>query len=369
MKIQVKAVDSVNEKSKQELEREIIEDHAASQNDNQDNDQDNDQVGNQEGNQEGNQGAEDNIAQAEINEESVMSFIKEKYGKEIESIDSLFASEASPSNEIPEDISKFIQYRNETGRGMEDYMRLNENFDEMNDNSLLSRFYAETEDGWDQEDINGYIEDNFAYDEDLDEDSLIRKRQRDKKKEIVKAKKYFEGQKEKYYTPLESNGSSAPDDPEYLAFKEQMSNAKTQQEQAAKKAEWFKSKTDELFSNEFKGFEFSIDDKKFTYPIQEIDKVRESQKDISNFISKFLNDDGLMEDTTGYHRALSIAMNPEKYAKFFYEQGVSDTVSESAAEDKNITLGARRKPETQVVGKTTIRAVSDPSGRGLKFKK
>ena len=82
-----------------------------------------------------------------------------------------------------------------------------------------------------------------------------------------------------------------------------------------------------------------------------------------------MNDDGLMEDTSGYHRALSIAMNPEKYAKFFYEQGVSDTVSESAAEDKNITLGARRKPETQVVGKTTIRAVSEPSGRGLKFKK
>lgn len=362
MDIKVKSVESVESKSKQEIEKELLEEHEDTTQstveetvvDNTDTDE--------------SSNVPDNVQeQIEVNDELVKDYFKNKYGKEIDSIDSLFVDEASSSTDVPEDVAKFIEYRNQTGRGMQDFLKLNEDLDSLSEDALLSRFYSETETGWDREDISDHISDNFSYDEDLDDESDIRKKKRNKKKEIAKAKEYFEKQKEKYSVPLESSAASLQNNEEYLAYKQQIENSKSEREQAAKKAEYFVNKTDELFGEGFKGFEFNIDDKKFTYPVQDVEKVKETQKDISNFIKQFLNDDGLIKDAAGYHRALSIAMNPEAYAKFFYEQGVSSTIKESAKDERNITIGKRR-PESQVVGKTTIKSVGNDSGNGLKFK-
>ena len=153
------------------------------------------------------------------------------------------------------------------------------------------------------------------------------------------------------------------------AYKKYIDDAKTYQEEAERKSKWFVNKTEELFNNEFKGFDFKIGDQELTFSPAEASELKKNQLDVNNFISKFLDDSGMMKDTKGYHRALSIAMNPDKFAKFFYEQGKSDSVTESAKKSKNINFDSMRStPETTNKGGTQIRSLNNTSGRGLKIR-
>ena len=305
----------------------------------------------------------------EIKDEDVLSHIKDRYGKEINSLDELF-SERESSPELPEDVEAFFKYKKETGRGLNDFMQLNKNYDEMDSDVLLADYYKQTEEGLDEDDINDLIDSKFGYDEDLDEESLVKKQKLAKKRELNKAKKFFKEQQEAYQVPLESSKepADAKYDEELRSYRDKMKEAESVEAENQKKREWFSKKTDDLFTDEFKGFEFNVNDEKITFKPADAAELKKSQQSPMNFINKYIGEDGLLSDAAGYHRSLSIAMNPDKFAKFFYEQGQAAAVDGMAKKSKNIDMDTRRAPEVTKKGGMQVRSVSQDSGRGLKIR-
>ena len=304
-----------------------------------------------------------------LKEEDVLSYIKNRYDKQIDSVDQLF-SEREQAEDLPEDVSAYLKYKKETGRGINDFMKLNEDFDDLDDNTLLARYYANKEDGLDGDDISFMIEEEFGYDKEIDEESDIRRKKVAKKKELAKAKNFFEDQKEKYKAPLESSpgAASTKDQEEINAYKEYQAKVLSAQEDELKKYEWFQKKTDEYFNNEFKGFEFKVNDRDIVYSPAEAAEIKKTQSDLNNFISKYVNKDGVIDDAKGYHKALAMAMNPERAAKFFYEQGMADAVDNVARKSKNINMNPRQANKEVEVGGVKYRVLSGDSSSDFKFK-
>jgi len=304
---------------------------------------------------------------SELKEEDVLKFIGNRYGKEIKSLDEL--NQQREEEPLPEDVSKYLKYKKETGRGFDDFVKLNRDYDEMDSDQLLKEYLTATEKGLDADDIEDLMQD-YSFDEDIDDEKAVRKIKLAKKKTIAKAKDYFDNQKEQYSVPLESRREAAPEDEseEYKAYKQYIAEAKTIQEQNARKGEVFTEKTNNVFS-EFKGFEFTLDDNKVYFSPGDADELKKTQLDPTNFIKKFLDNDGVMNDASGYHKSLAMAMHPDKFAKFFYEQGKSQAADEQMKKLKNINMTTRSAPE---VSKTQsgmqIKSVTPDSGRGLKIR-
>jgi hypothetical protein len=304
---------------------------------------------------------------SELKEEDVLKFIGNRYGKEIKSLDEL--TEQREENPLPEDVSKYLQFKKETGRGFDDFVKLNKDYDEMDSDQLLKEYLTATEKGLDADDIEDLM-DEFAYDEDIDDEKQIKKLKLKKKKTIAKARDYFTEQQEKYRVPLESKRDASPreDEEEYQAYRQYIAEAKTVNEQNARKGEMFQKKTDDVFS-EFKGFEFTLEDNKVYFSPGDAAELKKSQLSPQNFISKFLDDDGLISDAAGYHRSLAMAMHPEKFAKFFYEQGKSASADETMKKLKNVNMSTRNAPEvTKSNSGLQIKSLSPDSGRGLKIR-
>ena len=268
---------------------------------------------------------------------------------------------------MPEDVAAYFKYKKETGRSLEDYVKLQQDFSSMNPDSLLRQYLTVTEEGLDPEDIDSLMEE-YDYDEEVDEPAAIKKLKLAKKKDIAKAKKFFREQQELYKQPLESRESSAPPSKEYEAYKQYMSEAKTQQEEGDRRANWFAKKSDELFNSEFKGFKFKVDDSEVMFSPGSPADLRKAQDTPMNFIKKFLDEGGMLKDAAGYHRSLAIAMNPEKFAQFFYDQGKSNATEDVMRKTKNINMTERTTPEISTKGGMQVKSVSQPSSRGLKIK-
>ena len=351
MEIKVREVNEVESKSTQEVEQELLEKHEAEQ-----------QVDEQPVAEE--QTVEES---AGLSEDDVRTFLSERYGREISSLDELNeARETAP--ELPEDVAAYYKFKQETGRGLEDFMKVNRNLDEANGDTLLKEYLLITEDGLDAEDVDMLMEE-YTYDEDLDDEADIKKAKLAKKKAIAKAKKYFEEQKEKYKAPLESRGAgSLEDSEEYQAYQQYVEQAKTYQEEQKRRKEWFDEKTNEVFSDGFKGFEFSIDNKSYVYTPGDRTELKKLQQTPEAWLNKYLDDKGLVKDAAGYHKSLAVAMNPEKFAQFFYEQGQANAVDDVMRKTKNINMSERSAPQSTTKGGLKIRAVNQDSGRGLKIK-
>ena len=376
MEIKVRAVEDGGEKSVQEVEQELLEKHENSLNNEEgetnverveESVEDTTTTQEQESVQ---PEAETQTESSELNEEDVLSYLGKRYNKEINSFDDLM-TERESSEELPEDVAAYLKFKKETGRGFNDFVNANRNYDDLDPNQLLKEYYRQTESELDEEDIDYLIQDKFGFDADLDEESEIKKKSIAKKKELSKAKNFFNDYKEKYSVPLESSTESISEDKqkELDAYQKYIDDAKSYQEELVRKAEWFEKKTKELFTNDFKGFDFKINDKELTYSPSDADELLKSQIDVNNFVGKYLDDKGMMKDAKGYHRALSIAMNPDKFAQFFYEQGKSDAVTESAQKSKNINFsGLRQTPEVSKKGGTQVKALSSSSSRGLKIR-
>jgi len=369
MEIKVKEVGVVEEKSVQQVEQELLEKHEEKLNEEVESEETTEVVAQKETESvETEVETQENTAQSsELNEESVLSFIKNKYGREINSLDELTA--AKESEEMPEDVAAYYKYKKETGRGIDDYVRLNKDFNELNPDTLLREYLSATEEGLDSEDID-MLMDDYTFDEELDDDADIKKIKIARKKTIAKAKKYFNEQKEKYRVPLESSRSSISESEakDLEAYKQYIESSKTYEEELQRKRDWFFKKTDNVFGSEFKGFEFTLDDKKVTYSPGDATELKKAQSDPNNFIGKFLNEDGLIEDAVGYHKALSIAMNPDKFAKFFYEQGKAEATDDVMRKTKNINMSERKTPEVTSKGGMQIKSLGNDSGRGLKIR-
>jgi hypothetical protein len=304
---------------------------------------------------------------AELQEEDVLSYISKRYNKQINSFDELVSERSD--EQLPEDVSAYLKYRKETGRGFEDFLKLKEDFDTMDPDNILRSYLKSTQVGLDDEDIDVMMED-YSYNEDLDDDSTIKKAKLAKKKMIAEAKQYFNTQKEKYKMPLESRTADvSPEEKEELqAYKQYISQAKTMEQEAERKRDWFSKKTDEVFNSEFKGFEFKLNDQVVRFAPGDAAELKKAQLTPTNFINKYLDESGMIKDAAGYHRALAVAMNPERFAKFFYEQGMSAATEDVNRKIKNINMSERQAPQSTVKDGFQVKSVNPDSGKGLRIR-
>jgi hypothetical protein len=362
MEIKVRSLDGVEPKSVQEVERELLEKHEKELNGELQNELviDTTSIDN---------GAQDTTSQEEeLSEEKVLSYIGKRYNKQINSFDELM-DQRQANEELPEDVSAYLNYKKDTGRGFDDFLKLRKDYDAMDPDNLLREYLADTQQNLDSDDIDVLMEE-YTYDEDLDEESKIKRTKIARKKAIAEAKNYFNSQKEKYKFPLESSGMglSPEEKEEFEAYRQYTKQSKTIEEESNRKRRWFDQKTEEVFSKDFKGFEFDVNDKKILFAPGSGSELRSAQSSPLNFVNKFLDESGLIKDAAGYHKSLSIAMNPEKFAKFFYEQGQADATDDVLRKTKNINMSERRAPEVVNKGGMQVKAVAPDSGRGLKIR-
>lgn len=365
MEIKVRALDTVEGKSIQEVEKELLEKHEQQMSG-----EVTDEVKIDTSNLEPSAASTDEPAaqDPELTEEQVLSYIGKRYNKQINSFDEL-VSERQESEPLPEDVAAYMKFKKETGRGFEDFLKVNKNYDDMDPDQILREYLASTQKGLDKEDIDVLMED-YKYDEDIDDESKIKKVRIARKKAVAEAKSFFNEQKEKYKLPLESraNGLSPEDNEEFEAYRQYTQQAKTLQEENERKRKWFDQKSEEVFSKDFKGFEFAIDDKKIVFSPGSAAELKKSQSTPLNFINKYLDESGLIKDAAGYHKALAIAMNPDRFAKYFYEQGQADATEDVMRKTKNINMSERRAPEVVNKGGMQVKAVAPDSGRSLKIR-
>jgi len=360
MEIKVRSLDAVEPKSIQEVEQELLEKHEKEINGEVSIGLDTSSIDN---------GVQDTPPQEEeLSEEKVLSYIGKRYNKQINSFDELM-EQRQVNEELPEDVSAYLNYKKETGRGFDDFLKLRKDYNAMDPDSLLREYLADTQQNLDAEDIDVLMEE-YTYDEDLDEESKIKRTKIARKKAIAEAKNYFNSQKEKYKFPLESSGIglSQEEKEEFEAYRQYTKQSKSIEEESNRKRKWFDQKTDEVFSKDFKGFEFDINDKKILFTPASASELKSAQSSPLNFVNKFLDESGLIKDAAGYHKSLSIAMNPEKFAKFFYEQGQADATDDVLRKTKNINMSERRAPEVVNKGGMQVKAVAPDSGRGLKIR-
>ena len=287
-------------------------------------------------------------------EESVIEEITNEEVAEIaedlqEDIQEAIVEQQESGIELPENIQKVVEFMNETGGSLEDYVKLNTDYASLNEGQLLREYYESTKPHLDKEEIDFLMEDNFAYDEDIDEDRDIRRKKLAHKEELAKAKGYLEELKGKYYQEIKAGSKLNPEQKNAVDF---FNRYKENNEEATKVADKqrsaFDNKTEQLFSKDFKGFDFSVGEKKFRFKVNNADQVKESQSNINNFVKKFLNDKNEMNDAAGYHKSLYTAMNADAIANHFYEQGKSDAIKGTMAKAKNIDMDPRGTHENVV---------------------
>jgi hypothetical protein len=270
---------------------------------------------------------------------------------------------------MPEDVAAYMKYRKETGRNFDDFQKLKEDFDAMPEEQLIKKYLLQTQEGLDEDDVD-IMMDEYRYDEDYDDEAQVKKAKLARKKIANEAKKHFNALKEKYKTPVEKTTAGVPAEEleEFKAYKEYIQTAKTYEEENNRKRQWFEQKTNEVFK-EFKGFEFSVNNKKLVFNPGDGNELKRLHSNPSSFIGKFLDENGMIKDASGYHRALAVAMNPERFAKFFYEQGAADAADDLMKKTKNINMSERKATEvTKSNDGFQVKAINPDSGKSLKIK-
>ena len=271
--------------------------------------------------------------------------------------------------ELPENIGKLVDFMRETGGTMQDYIRLSTNYDDVDRDVLVKEYYKNTKSHLSAEEIDFMIEDNFAFDEDIDEDREVRRKKLAYKEEVAKARMFLKDTKEKYYDDIKLKSPSFSEDQQKAS--DFFNRYKEDQDRNAANHEKFKANTNELLNENFEGFDFTLGDKKFRYGVQNPSQVAEKQSDISNFIGKFLGKDGTVTDTEGYHKALYAGANADKMANHFYEQGKADAIRDVVNKSNNTSTSARKAApvDSARFGAYKIKSVSGADSSKLKIKK
>lgn len=289
--------------------------------------------------------------------------------KEQEAIETIQQEIANPSPGItlPENVEKLVTFMSETGGTIEDYLRLNVDYSSIDSETLLKEYYKKTKPHLDNYEIEFLMDDNFAYDEDLDDERDIKKKKLAFKDEVAKARTFLDDLKSKYYDEIKTRPSVNKDQQKALDFFNRYSE---EQKAAENKHAKFKSDTKNLFSQDFKGFDFNMGDKTFRYSVQNADAVAEKQSNINNLVGKFLDQDGGVKDVQGYHKAMYAAENIDSIAKHFYEQGKADAIKEVVAKSNNISTEARKVPTGDLfVNGLKVRAVDGVDSSKLRIQK
>jgi len=311
--------------------------------------------------------------QAETQEDSVLEEITEDSNKEEvaeveEKIEEAITEAEATGKPIPEDIQKLMDFMEETGGDLNDYVRLNQDYSKLEDKDLLYEYYKQTKPHLNQEEINFLMEDQFSYDEEEDDERDIRRKKLALKEQVANAKSHLDGQKSKYYEEIKAGSRLTSEQQKAWDF---FNRYNKESEETKKQAEAQKSnflnKTNSVFNDKFKGFEYNVGDKRYRFNINNASEVKEAQSDINNFVKKFLNEKNEMSDAAGYHKSLYTAMNADAIAKHFYEQGKADAMKNSVAKAKNVDMNPRQSHGAVETSGVKFKVLGDNSS-DFKFK-
>jgi hypothetical protein len=307
-------------------------------------------------------------------EEMVNKLLSDRFNVTLEQLPEVLSNNEKESNtlDVPEDVKAYLEYRKETNRPLSDFVALQKGVDGISEDELLKRYYADTKPGLDDSDYEYLLDSNFGYDPENASQDEIKKKTLNKKEEIYKAKNHFQSLLEKYKTPLESSEEYAPKEyKEAFNFYTQYKEDLAKQEKANDlQRNSFEEKTNKFFNQEFEGFDFKVGDRKLVYKPKDVQELKNKNSDLNNFFTKHLDENGMLKDAKAYHTALSMAMNPQSFASFFYEQGKADAVNEVVRDGKNIDMSVRSNAESTQT-RPKFRVVEDNTnfGSGLRIKK
>ena len=305
--------------------------------------------------------------EAETQETPVLEEVTEETTKPVENIESVVEEQTGQA--IPEGLQKVIDFMEETGGSLEDYVKLNQDYGNYDDMAILKEYYKQTKPHLTEDEINFLIEDNFIYNEEIEEERDVRKKKIALKEQVASAKAHLDGQKSKYYEEIKAGSKLTKEQQKAINFfnrynKESEENNKI----VEKQTNTFLNKTNEVF-NDFKGFEYKVGDKRYRFNVKDVDKVKENQSDINNFVKKFLNENNEMSDAIGYHKSLFTAMNSDAIANHFYEQGKADALKETIAKSKNVNMDPRKVLTNENTSGPKVRILDDKTQPTFRVKK
>ena len=303
----------------------------------------------------------------EITDEEV---VEQKTEELIEEVKEAVEEQKETGVDLPENIQKVVDFMSETGGTLEEYVRLNQDYSLLDEKQLLKEFYKSTKPHLSSDEVDFLMEDSFSYEEDIDDEKDIKRKKLALKEQVASAKSHLDGLKSKYYEEIKAGSKLTNEQQKAVDFFNRYNKESDEKNKIAEKQKLtFNKKTNEVFSNEFKGFEYKVGDKRYRFNVKEADKVKQTQSDINNFVRKFLNENNEMVDAKGYHKSLFTAMNSDAIANHFYEQGKADAIKESVARAKNIDMDPRQGQEGFIsAGGIKVRALTGDNSSGFKFK-
>jgi len=311
---------------------------------------------------------EETKAQPEV-ETQEASILEEVTEEEFEEqVEEAVAEAEATGKPIPENIQKLMDFMEDTGGDLNDYVKLNQDYNELDDTALLREYYKQTKPHLDNEEINFLMEDNFSFDEDVDDDREIRRKKLALKEQVASAKSHLDGQKSTYYKEIKAGSKLTSEQQKAINFFDRYNKeSEANKKQAETTKSTFLNKTENVFNDKFKGFEYNVGDKKYRFNVNNADEVKNTQSDINNFVKKFLNEKNEMSDAKGYHKSLYTAMNADAVAKHFYEQGKADAMKNSMAKAKNVDMNPRQSHGKIETGGMKFKVLGDNSS-DFKFK-
>ena len=311
--------------------------------------------------------------EAEAQETPVLEEITEEEEEEpvettIEEVKEAVAEAEATGKPLPENIQKLVDFMEETGGDLSDYVKLNQDYSKLDDQNLLYEYYKQTKPHLNNEEINFLMEDQFSYDEEVDEERDIRRKKLALKEQVANAKSHLDGQKSKYYEEIKAGSKLTPEQQKAVDFFNRYNKESETNKKAAKNnSDIFTQKTNQVFNNKFKGFEYNVGDKKYRFNVNNAEEIKNTQSDINNFTKKFLDKNSALSDAKGYHKSLYTAMNADAVAKHFYEQGKADAMKDSIAKAKNVNMDPRQSHGEVKTGGLKFKVLGETSS-DFKFK-
>jgi len=300
----------------------------------------------------------------EITEEST----EEEVAEVEEKVEEAIAEAEATGQPLPENVQKLVDFINETGGDLNDYVKLNQDYSKLDNQDLLYEYYRQTKPHLNNEEINFLMEDTFSYDEEVDDEKEVKRKKLALKEQVADARAHLDGRKSKYYEDIKAGSKLTPEQQKAVDFfnrynKESEETQKTVNENS----KIFTQKTNQVFNDKFKGFEYNVGDKKYRFNVSNAEEIKTTQSDLNNFTKKFLDKKMALKDAVGYHKSLYTAMNADAIAKHFYEQGKSDALKNSVSKSKNVDMSPRQSHGQVDAGGLKFKVLGDNSS-DFKFK-
>ena len=311
---------------------------------------------------------EEEAQEAAVLEEITEESTEEEVAEVEEQIEEAVAEAEATGKPLPENIQKLMDFMEETGGDLNDYVKLNQDYSKLEDSDLLYEYYKQTKPHLNSEEINFMLEDKFSWDEEEDEEIDIRRKKLALKEQVANAKSHLDGQKSKYYEDIKAGSKLTGEQQKAVDFFNRYNKeSEATQKTVKKNSDIFTQKTDNVFNDKFKGFEYNVGDKKYRFNVNNAEEVKNTQSDINNFTKKFLDKNNTLSDAKGYHKSLYTAMNADAVAKHFYEQGKADAMKNSVAKAKNVDMNPRQSHGTIDAGGIKVRVLGNDAN-DFKFK-